>query len=322
MKYKNYYKALGVDEKADGDTIKKAYRNLAKKYHPDTHPNDEKTVEKFKEISEAYEVLGDPDKRKKYDQISSQTGGYNGSEFDPSKFGFQYSGSSGQRRSSSHDFSDFFEAFFGDAGQFSFGNQYGQDQFYSFSQSASRSNAGANRYADADVEAEITLTLAEAYHGAEKKFSVRLGDQERTLNVKIPPGILSGEKIKLKGQGYLLDSSGVKGDLYLNITVQESQESRLSGLDIHLTVPVTPWEAALGSEIRINALTGPVKVKLPPQTSTGRQFRLKEKGFRNRKKEKGDLIITVNIEMPDTLSDEEKKLMEKWRDIASFTPNR
>jgi curved DNA-binding protein len=324
VKYKDYYQSLGVERDADQDAIKKAYRKLAKKCHPDAHPNDTYLTEKFKEINEAYEVLGNPEKRKKYDALSSQAGGFNGMEFDPTNFGFQQpSGGTRRQYQSAHGFSDFFEAFFGDQSHFNFGNDFENGQFHSFSGAETHFKQPHNRerYAAADVEAELGLTLREAYHGVEKKFSIRIDQQERTLSVKIPPGIMNGEKIKLKGQGGTLKpSSEVKGDLYLHILINDTADLKLDGLDIHMTVPVTPWESALGSEIRVHALAGDVKLKLPPGTSSGKRFRLSKKGFRNRKGETGDLLIEINIDVPTTLSPEERELLEKWKHISTFNP--
>lgn len=327
MQYKDYYKALGVDKKADQDTIKKAYRKLAKEYHPDKHPNDTKTVEKFKEINEAYEVLGNPDKRKKYDQLSSRAERRSGGEFDPSDFGFNHSSyGGGQRYQSSSGFSDFFEAFFGEQSHINLDDLFGGGQFGSTGQFHSNSHftrENSNRgYAAADVEAELILNPKEAYEGVEKKFKIRIGQHDRTLSVKIPPGIMTGEKIKLKGQGQTIRSDGVSGDLYLHIKIMDTNDIKLDGLDIVMVVPITPWEAALGGEIRVNAFSGAVKLKVPPGTGSGKRFRLTKKGYKNRKGERGDLYIETKMVVPPNLKEEEKELLLKWKALSSYRPNR
>ncbi len=323
MQYKDYYKILGVDKKSDQDTIKKAYRKLAKKYHPDKHPNDSKATEKFKEINEAYEVVGNADKRKKYDQLSSRAARSNGADFDPSAFGYDFSSQGGARHyKSSGDFSDFFEAFFGDQSNLNF------DDLFGGSGSQFQSNAQFGRgsserdYAAADVEAELTLTPEEAYQGVGKKFKIHIDQHDKTLSVKIPAGILSGEKIKLKGQGQTIHSSGVSGDLYLHIKIVDTPSLKMEGLDLTKVVPITPWEAALGSEIRVNALSGAVKLKVPPGTDSGKRFRLNKKGYKNRKGETGDLYIETKIVVPPALKEEEKELLEKWKALSSYEPQR
>ncbi len=323
MQYKDYYKSLGVDKKADQDTIKKAYRKLAKKFHPDKHPNDSKKVDQFKEINEAYEVLGNPDKRSKYDQLSSRAARGNGAEFDPSAFGYQYSGQGGSRHyQTSGDFSDFFEAFFGDQSNFNYDDLFSGsgNQFQSNTQFSRGNNE--REIAAADMEAELTLTPSEAYQGVGKKFRIRINQHDKTLSVKIPAGIVSGEKIKLKGQGQTIHSSGASGDLYLHIKIEDTPTLKMDGLDLITVVPITPWEAALGSEIRVNALSGAVKLKVPPGTGSGKRFRLNKKGYKNRKGETGDLFIETKIVVPPSLNEEEQELLKKWKDVSTYQPQR
>jgi curved DNA-binding protein len=317
MKYKDYYKTLEVDRDADQTVIKKAYRRLAKQSHPDAHPNDKKKSDKFKEINEAYEVLGNPEKRKKYDQISTQTQSFNGYEFDPSQFGYSYSDRSQTgRQRQSQDFSDFFNAFFSEQSNYHFRDMFGQHDFQSFTGNPRGRRAEA--YAAADAEAVLELPVHEAFAGVEKRVVLQINGAEKTLSVKIPAGILDGDRIKLKGQGHLISQDGVSGDLYLVIKIQPAADTKIEGLDLVKTVPVTPWEAALGDEIIVSTLSGPVKFHLPPGTQSGKIFRFAGKGYRNRKGEQGDLMIEIEIKVPNPLTDGEKKLFEELRRTSKF----
>jgi curved DNA-binding protein len=319
MKYKDYYKALEVDRNADQSVIKKAYRRLAKKYHPDAHANDKKKAEQFKEINEAYEVLGNPEKRASYDQISSQTGRFNGQEFDPGQFGFSYSNrTQSTGRQQSHDFSDFFNTFFSEESNYHFRDMYGQQGFQSFSDTSwGRQPDG---YAAADAEATLELSLEEAFSGVEKRFTIRINGKEKSLSVKIPAGVLNEDRIKLKGQGHQISHDGVSGDLYLIIQIRQSPNMKLEGLDLIKTVTVSPWEAALGDEIMVDTLSGQVKFRLPPGTQSGKRFRFGGKGYRNRKGERGDLMIQIEITVPKTLSDQERKLFEELKRVSTYRP--
>ena len=322
LKYKDYYKILGVEKTDDHESIKKAYRKLAKANHPDAHPNDPEALERFKEISEAYEVLGDPEKRKKYDHISNRADSYHGDDFDPSSFGFQYAGGFSQGNSSrSHGFSDFFDAFFGGEGGFDINELFQNQQFHSFSGDSGRKRQ-SNYYSSADAEAIIEINLDEAYHGTEKRLAFQLDGTEKKLNVKVPPGVTNGEKIKLKGQGYQINQEGVCGDFYLVIQVNDSQNRKLEGLDIVEQIPVTPWEAVLGSEITVKTMEGSVRVKIPPGAQNGKRIRLKSKGFKNRKGNKGDMIIELGIRIPAEPTEQERKLFMQLAEISMFNPRK
>lgn len=322
MQYKDYYSVLKVEEKASHDAIKKAYRQLAKKYHPDGHQGNQQMAEKFKEINEAYEVLGDPEKRKKYDYIRGQSSTVHGDAFDPSQFGYQFSqGSKKQSTETTSGFSDFFNAFFGN----DINNGYGFDSFFSTSpfhsyESARASGVDRSARAVPDVTATLQLTLVEAYHGVEKTISLVHGSGEKTLQVKVPAGVLSGEKLKLKGQGGYSDDSIHQSDLFLQIEIKETETYKLDGLNIHQKVPVTVWEAALGNDIIINSLSGPLRFTLPPNTSSGKMFRFKGKGFKSRKGKTGDLLVMVEVQLPATLSEEEREHYLALKEISAFRP--
>ncbi len=309
MEYKDYYKVLEVDKTTSQDEIKKSYRKLAKKYHPDLHPDDEIAQEKFKEVNEAYEVLGDEKKRKQYDQIG-QYGFSNGQQFDPSQFGFGNYGGGTQYTYTSDDgadFSDFFNLIFGGAGGsrgFDMGDMFG-----------SRSSAGARRAPRQSYESELTISIEEAYNGVSREVSLNMGGVTKKMTVKIPKGITSGKKIKVKG-----DKWGIDGDILFKINIKESKDMKLEGLDIIKRVPILPWEAALGEKVVVQTLSGKIKVGIPKGTTGGTRMRLPGKGFMDLKKNKGDLYLEILIVNPPSLTEEEKELYKKLKEEVQYNP--
>ncbi len=323
--YKDYYKILGVSRDASQEEITKAYKKLAKKYHPDLNPNDPSAEEKFKDINEAYEVLKDPEKRKRYDMLGANW--EHGQNFEPPpgfenvKFTFSSSGGEGFG-----EFSDFFELLFGNlfgggergsfrgkkcsrasyGDPFSGGNFYGQD-FYSQQDIKGQ-----------DVEATLELTLEEAYRGGKKTISIGDGMSSKVLTVNIPPGVSEGSKIRLAGQGSP-SPTGQKGDLYLRVKLLPHHLFKVEGKNVILDLPLTPWEAALGAEVSIPTLDGRVNLKVPPGTSSGQKLRLKGKGL-GRGSKKGDFFARVMIKVPKHLSPEEKRLYEELSKKSSFNP--
>ncbi len=328
MEYKDYYETLGVARGASKDEIQKAYRKLARKYHPDVSKLDD-TETKFKEINEAYEVLKDPDKRKKYDQFGSawkqarQGGspppGWEGIPFDFSQF--TGAGGAGGHRGGFHfegggvggsGFSDFFEMLFGGAGGgpgaagAGFGGRRGRHQV---------ARQGA------DQETTITLTLEEAARGGKRELALTDGGgQTKTLSVKIPPGVKPGGRIRLAGQGAAGAGGGQPGDLYLRVELAPHPSLRLQGTDLHTTVPIAPWEAALGGRATVPTLDGEETIKIPEGTSSGRKVRLRGKGFPRSKEGAGDLYAEFRIVVPEELSDEERTLYERLQEISDFEP--
>lgn len=297
MKYKDYYEILGVDKKADEATIKKAYRKLAKKYHPDANPDNKGSEEKFKEIGEAYEVLSDKEKRSKYDQFGSSTNYGNGANFDPSQFGYNYNGARTGNNSAS-GFSDFFDMFFSDG--FDMGNIFGQ-----------RSSQKRAPVKGRDYESELTVNLREGISGDAKSIVL----EGKNINVKIPVGIKDGGRIKLKGQGENIQGRQ-PGDLYLKIKLKPERGYSLDGADIEKKVDVYPWEAYFGIEKAYNILNSDIKLKIPAGIKGGGRIKLKGKGYFDSKGNRGDLYIIVNIVNPVLDSESEKlykKLMEKNR---------
>ncbi len=327
VEFKDYYQTLGVERGASQEEIQKAYRKLARKYHPDVS-KEENAEDRFKEISEAYEVLKDSEKRQKYDQFGSawkqarQTGrtppGFEGFRFDfggpgggPSG-GFRFEGDpSAFSGMGGSGFSDFFEALFG--GQRGARGPAGRGGF---------GGAGRGIGRGADHEASIALALEEAARGGKREIG--LSDPAtggtKNLAVNIPPGVKPGSKIRLQGQGSPGPGGGPAGDLYLKVEVLPHPELRLDGHDLHATVPVTPWDAALGGRAEVPTLDGPLTIKVPAGSSSGRRIRLKGKGFPRRKGEAGDLFAELRILVPESLSDEERELFEKLAATSSFDP--
>lgn len=325
MEYKDYYEILGVKKDASQDEIQKAYRKLARKFHPDVNKAPEAET-KFKELGEAYEVLKDEDKRKKYDQYGSawkraqQTGspppGWEGVHFDFGQggAGFDFSGMGG-----GEGFSSFFEMLFGEAGA---GRRRGGGGGARPGPGAwSGGGAGFGGAAGgADTEAELTITLEEAAHGGKRELTLSdpATGQRKNLTVKIPKGVRSGQRIRLSGKGQPSPIGGAPGDLYLKVDIEPHPRFKVEGTDLHTTVPVTPWEAALGAEAQVGTLNGDVRVRIPAGSSSGRKIRLRGKGLPQPGGGEGDLLAEIRIVVPDRLSDEERQLFEKLAEVSEF----
>lgn len=302
MEYKDYYNILGVDKNASNDEIKKAYRKLAKKYHPDLNPNDQKAQEKFKEINEAYEVLGDEDKKKKYDTFGNGYNFTNGQNFDPSQYGFTNFGNGYKYTYTSgggEGFSDFFNMFFGGGGDFGINDL--------FNRGSTRTGPSRSQ----SYESELNISLEEGYNGTTKTLSLRIGNENKSLSVKVPKGILPGKKIKIKGE-----KAGINGDVYLKINFIPDEKLKLEGLDIYKSVDLFPWDAALGTKIITSTLSGKIKITIPSNMEEGKRIRIPKKGYRDMKGNTGDLYIQPNIVNPPNLTEEQKKLYEQLRDIS------
>jgi len=308
MEYKDYYKILGVDRNADEKEIKRAYRKLARQFHPDVNPGDKRAEERFKEINEAYEVLSDPEKRTKYDQLGAswQQGG-DPSHFDwsqwttgaPGGVRFEWSGDLGDLfgGGGADVFSDFFRAIFGDMGLRTGG---AQDLFRSASRRAARGQ---------DLEANVEITLEEAYHGTTRVLE---RDGHR-IQVKIPPGARSGSKVRVAGKGAPGSGGQPPGDLYLNITVEPHPVFKREDDNLRCTVDVDLYTAVLGGEVRVPTLDGDVALKIPAGTSSGKTFRLRGKGMPNPRKPQqyGDLLATVQVQVPQKLNSRERELFQE-----------
>lgn len=326
MQFKDYYAILGVEKNASQDEIKKAYRKLAKQHHPDVNKGEKASEEKFKDISEAYEALGDAEKRKKYDMFGSQAQFNNGSDFDPSQYGFNggnvrynYTGNAG-------DHSDFFNMFFSDA--FDLNDLFGQSRgggrttrVYEggdlgdlFGQS--RGGARAPRVRNGkDIEAEIELTPEEGAVGADKLIALQTQTGTRSINFKIPAGVGDGETIRLKGQGHAGTNGGSSGNLRMTVRMKPGRFT-LKDSELLMNADVYPWDAALGAKLTVDTLDGRIAVKIPEGVQTGSRIRVAGKGYPFRAGKRGDLYITVRIMNPAHLTAEQKKLYEKLKETV------
>jgi curved DNA-binding protein len=310
MDYKDYYKILGVNKNAGADEIRKVYRKLARRYHPDVNPGDNKAEERFKEINEAYQVLTDAEARAKYDRLGSswqafQSSGAQG-DFDWSQWvaGFSQPGSkkvdlndilSGFSRTGSGSFSDFFEAIFG-----------GMD----LDQRVPTSARGQ------DYNKTVEITLEEAFTGTSRIIGVG----GRRLEVKIPRGAKTGTKVRVRGEGAEGAAGGPRGDLYMEIEVAPDPAFERVGDDLYLELPVNLYSAVLGGEAIVPIMKGKIKLKIPPETQSGRTFRLKGQGMPKLKNpdERGDLYAKVMITVPENLSELEIELFEELADLRGL----
>ncbi|MFR8927118.1 DnaJ C-terminal domain-containing protein [Peptoniphilus senegalensis] len=306
MKYKDYYEILGVSKDADEKAIKSAYRKLAKKYHPDLHQGDEAAAEKFKEVSEAYEVLSDADKRKKYDTFGSNYDFSSGYDFDPSQYGYTYTtGGSGA------DFSDFFETIFGSSrsgGGRNFSGGFNINDIFGDLSGRGRgksSNKSRNKF-----ESELSISIRDAYEGTTKNVSLTYNNKEYDVAVKIPKGITRGKKIKVNGEKF-----GLPGDILFKINIRDQKDLVLDGLDIIKTENIYPWDAALGSSKTVETLNGKLKLKIPESFVGGNKMRIPSKGFKDLKGKVGDLYVIFNIINPKKLSDDQIKLYKELQNL-------
>ncbi len=322
MQYKDYYSILGVDKTASQDEIKKQYRKLAKQYHPDMNPGNKKSEEKFKEVGEAYEVLGDEAKRKKYDMFGSQANFSNGADFDPSQYGWN-GGNVRYEYSGSGDHSDFFNMFFSDA--FDLGSIFGQGRkgarttrvydsgdygdFFGTTRAGGRSQIRDGE----NVEAEIEITPEEGAAGVEKRISLQTQTGTKSINFKVPKGVGNGETIRLKGQGYAGAGGGKAGDLHMKVRITPSGRFSLEGDDLVTAADVYPWEAALSEKVSVETLDGRIMVKIPEGVQTDSRIRVAGKGYPSRSGKQGDLYIRVRIVNPQHLTAEQKGLYEKLK---------
>jgi curved DNA-binding protein len=304
MNYKDYYDILGVQKTATPAEIKKAYRLLALKYHPDKNKGDKTAEEKFKDINEANEVLSDPEKRKKYDQFGQdwehyQEAAKHGEKFDWSKYAQQPGG--GQR----FETADFGEVFGGgDAGDFFemlFGQPFGRRRG---KPAALKGN---------DLEAEMDLSLEDAYHGATRMLKI----DEQTLRIKIDPGIKDGQVLRLSGKGGAGLNGGSNGDLYLTARIREHPEFRREENDLHCDLPVELYTALLGGKVEVTTLKGRIKIDIPKETPNGKELRLKGLGmpYYKEKNKHGDLYVKVVIQLPKSLTETELGLFRKLAEI-------
>lgn len=322
MEYKDYYKILGVERGADEAAIKQAYRRLARKYHPDVskEPNAE---EQFKNVQEAYEVLKDKEKRAAYDALGSNWKA--GQEFRPppgweSDPRFHRAGAQQFSEEDMQDFGDFFSNIFG-GGHAGFGRGhagFGRHSSHEFKQRGQ------------DQHAKILVTLEEAFRGGNRTIQLQMPEVDmegrvqqntKTLKVIIPAGATQGQQLRLAGQGGPGIGGAPNGDLYLEIDIQNHSLYSLQGRDIYLTLPVTPWEAALGAEIKVPTLGGPVGLKLKPDSQSGQKLRLKGRGMPG-KPHAGDQYAVLQIQTPAPYTDDQKRIYKEMADAMPFNPRK
>ncbi|GGG39067.1 DnaJ C-terminal domain-containing protein [Hymenobacter glacieicola] len=305
MDYKDYYQVLGLDKAATKDQIKKAYRKLARQYHPDVNPNNAEAERKFKEINEAHEVLSDDEKRQKYDQLGADWQRYQqagagwggqggGAGFDWSQYaqGGGYNGA--EDPFGGADFSDFFSSMFGGMGG---GSQGG----------STRPRAGQ------DYQAELELTLAEAYHGGPRTLTVN----GKNLRLTIHPGVEDGQVIRLRDQGGPGRNGGPAGSLYITLRIPPDARYSRTGNDLTMDVPVSIYTALLGGEQVVETLSGPVKINIKPETQNGTRLRLRGKGFPVYRQagQFGDLYLRLTLTLPQNLSEKEKELFRQLAEL-------
>lgn len=332
MNVKDYYKTLGVKKNADAEEIKKAYRKLARKYHPDVNPDDKSAEERFKDINEAYEVLSDEEKRAKYDRFGAEWQHYSRAGGRPEDFnwtnwgtGQPGAGGSTQYRTVSPEefeqmfgrsagggsgFSDFFDFLFGAMGgrQGGFGGNYSSaDDFFS----GTRQQQTA---AISDQEHPIQISLEEAFHGTTRTLQWETG---RRVEAKIPRGVRTGSKVRLSGQGG--SSDGRAGDLYLKVEVLPHPVFERDGDDLKMTIPVDLFTVLLGGKVSVPAIDKSVNLTIPAGTRNGKVFRLSKLGMPKLRHpdERGDLYVTIGVELPDNLNEEEKEIVKQWRAIRT-----
>jgi curved DNA-binding protein len=311
--FRDYYETLGVSKSASADEIKSTFRKLARKHHPDLAKDKKAAEEKFKEINEAYEVLSDPEKRKKYDEYGSNWqhagngfggasagaatgGGFGGFGGGGSPFGG--GGAGGDFHFGGTGYSDFFEQFFGTRRGRGFGG--GVD----FEETPQRGR---------DVEADILVTLDEVLNGATRQISFRRGNAPdvQTYTVKIPKGVREGQRIRLAGQGGSGGARGEAGDLYLRVKLQQHPDYSFEGADIHYEAEIPAWQAVLGGELTIPTPDGRAKLKIPAGTQNGRKFRIPRRGLPEKGGTRGDFYAVVEISIPESVTPEQKGLWEK-----------
>jgi curved DNA-binding protein len=309
LQYKDYYKSLGVPRGASEADLKKAFRKLAREHHPDVAKDKKKAEEKFKEINEAYEVLSDPTKRKKYDELGADW--KSGAEFRPS--GGQPRGFGGRRAANFEfggtGFSDFFEQMFGAGGR---GGTGGVDS------RGMRAEDFATR--GQDVEGDLMVTLDEVLRGSVRPVTVQHGAKTETHQVKIPAGVAEGQRLRLTGRGGAGGAGGPAGDLLLRVRLAKHPDFEVAEHNLIYEAELAPWEAVLGVELSVPTLDGKVSIKIPPGTQSGQKLRVRGRGLPLHGGGHGDLLVATRMAVPAQLSEAERKLWEQLARESKFRP--
>ncbi|MGH7943799.1 MAG: DnaJ C-terminal domain-containing protein [Opitutaceae bacterium] len=325
VEFKDYYATLGVSRDASDDEIKKAFRKLARQYHPDVAKNKKEAESKFKEINEAHEVLSDPEKRRKYNELGAsweqagagqgrRGGGQRGWNAQDGEQEFHFGGTG---------FSDFFEQFFGRRQKPS-----GFDELFRRSGRGGRAQGGPEFAArGSDIEGDILVTLDEAMHGSMRSLTLQRLDprtgnaKTETFTVRIPPGAQEGRRIRVPGKGGAGVNGGPSGELFLRVRLAAHPDFEVRGADLYHELALAPWEAVLGRQVAVPTLSGTIKLRIPPGTNSGRQLRVRGQGLpKSSGGERGDLYVVVNLQVPVNVSDEERDLWEKLARTSRFNP--
>ncbi len=294
MKFKDYYKILELENsKVSIEQIKSAYRKQAKKYHPDVNVGNKVAEERIKDINEAYRILSNPSTKKKYDRSWNYNIGYKQKR--------------AKQKTSGEVASEFFGMFFGNS-----------EIKEEIAQSQIPPVKGEN------IETEINISIEDGFYGTEKKLVLKdIEGKSKTIEVKIPEGIQNGEKIRLLGQGKQGRNGGKNGDLYIKINIENGKKYKLDGDDLYTIVPITPWEAALGTKAKVNSIDdSQTAVFIPNGVQSGEIIEIPEKGYKTPKGKRGNLIAQIKIVVPDKLTSEEKEIFKKLKEISKFNPRR
>lgn len=298
MIFKDYYRILELQtNRVTMEEIKNSYRELAKKYHPDVNIENKASEDRFKDINEAYRVLSDSSAKKKYDRMwNNYVGNRKRKEFEES------------RRSSDSVVSDFFNMFFGSTKE---------EQAEKHAKNKKPPVKGEN------IETEIKVSIEDAFYGLSKKISLRTVEGNmKTFSVKVPAGIRANEKIRLIGQGKEGQNGGKNGDLFIKINIEDNSKFKLKGCDLHTSLFLTPWEAALGTKTQIDSIDESVALYIPPGIQSGETVKIAQKGYKDGKGARGNLVAEVKIMVPTELNDNEKELFEKMAEISTFNPRK
>jgi curved DNA-binding protein len=320
VQFKDYYQTLGVARTASADEIKQAFRKLARLHHPDVAKNKAAGEAKFKEINEAYEVLGDPEKRKRYDEMGPDW--QNGTAGAPPPRGYQQRpGAAGEPdfEFGGTGFSDFFESFFSDRrGGF---RRPGHPESRTYEHDEDTFVQPGR-----DIEADLLVTLEEVVHGSKRKVTLRRPEMDgaparnNTYQVRIPPGMREGQRIRLAGQGGPGYGGGEAGDLYLRVRLARHPDFTVEGDDLHCDLDLAPWEAILGAKAKIPTLDGTTVLRIAPNTDADTKLRVRQRGLPRENGTRGDLYAQIRIKTPATVSAEEKALWEKLAQVSKFNP--
>lgn len=324
VEFKDYYSILGLPRDAGEDDIKKAFRKLARQHHPDVAKDKKSAEEKFKEINEAYEVLSDPEKRKKYDRLGARWQDEGGHQPPPG----WHAGADGAPGGADYEFhfggtgfSDFFEQFFGGGRGQGFAPGGGDAEDWEEASARSRARRGH------DIEGDILVTLEEAMHGTLRPISLQtVNPQTRqpethSFQVRVPPGATDGRRIRVPGKGQPGQHGGPAGDLYLRVRHAAHPEFRTKEADVYHDLDLAPWEAVLGAQVIVPTLDGPVKLRIPPGTGNGQQLRVRGRGLpKGKSGERGDFHAVITVQVPQHLSGEERALWEKLQSTSTFQP--